>query len=374
MRVLDYGMVGGGEGSFIGEVHRKALRLDGKARLVSGCFSSNWENTLSTGGKLRVEDSRLYKNYVDMARDEAGRLDFVVIVTPNNTHYEICKAFLESGIHVACDKPLTCEVAQAEELKRIADEKGLLFAVTYTYSGHVTFKFARDLIASGEIGDIRMVMGEYPQGWMHTGEAVKRGAWRTDPSRSGISNVLGDIGTHVENAVSSMTGLKIKRVLAKMDSTIPGHALDDNSVVLVEYENGASGAYWVSQIAIGGDNDLRVRIYGSKGTIEWSSFNAEDLYLTGEDGIRKLIRRGYKAVTPAAAKYARVPAAHVEGFIEAMGNIYVNFCDCVLKLDDDSLEPGDQDYPGLTEGLRGVKFVHCCARSSREGNIWVNFD
>ena len=374
MRVLDYGMVGGGEGAFIGEVHRKALRLDGKARLVSGCFSRSWDNTLATGEKLGVQRSRLYKSYEDMAKAEAGGLDFVVVVTPNNTHFDVCKAFLEAGVNVACDKPLTREISEAEELSRIAREKGLLFAVTYTYSGHVTFKYARDLIASGEIGDIRMVMGEYPQGWMRDGEAVKRGAWRTDPARSGLSNALGDIGTHVENAVSTMTNLKIKRVLAKMDSVIPGHALDDNSVVLVEYVGGATGAYWISQIAIGGDNDLRVRIYGSKGTIEWSSFNAEDLYLTGADGIRKLIRRGYKAVTPAAARYARMPAAHVEGFIEAMGNIYSNFCDCVQKRIDGVLTPTDIDYPGLAEGSRGVKFIHRCVESSRNGNVWVDFE
>ena len=374
MKILNYGMVGGGEGAFIGDAHRKSINLDGRAKLVSGCFSRDFDNTLATGKKLGIEKSRLYKSYTEMAQAEAGKIDFVVVVTPNSTHFAVCKAFLEAGINVACDKPLVFEIEEAEELIRLAKEKDLLFAVTYTYSGHVTFKHARELIAAGEIGDIRMVMGEYPQGWLYAGCGGKQGAWRTDPSLSGISNALGDIGTHVENTVSMMTGLKIKRVLAKMDKIVPGRILDDNSVVLVEYENGASGAYWVSQIALGCDNDLKVRIFGSKGTIEWSNFNSEDIYVTGEDGIRRLYRRGYGAIAPAAAKYGRLPSAHNEGYFEAMANIYVNFFDCIIKHYEGTLKPEDIDYPGLEEGLEGVKFVHRCVESSEKGNVWVDFN
>jgi predicted dehydrogenase len=372
--MLTYGMVGGGEGAFIGEAHRKSINLDGKAQLVSGCFSRSWENTLATGKRLGLDTSRLYKSYEEMAKAESGKLDFVVVVTPNSSHFAVCKAFLEAGIHVVCDKPLVCEIAEAEELIRITKEKGLLFAVTYTYSGHVTFKHVRELIAEGEIGDIRMVMGEYPQGWLNSGDGGKQGSWRTDPAQSGISNALGDIGTHVENSVAMMTGLRIKRVLAKMDKLVPGRLLDDNSVVLVEYEGGASGTYWVSQIAIGCDNDLKVRIFGTKGSIEWSNFNSEDVIVIGEDGVRKLYRRGYGAIAPAAAKYGRLPPAHNEGYIEAMANIYSNFIDCVIKLNAGSLKSEDIDYPGLQEGLDGVKFVHRCVESSENGNVWVKFN
>lgn len=374
MDILKYGMVGGGEGAFIGDAHRKSINIDGKARLVSGCFSRNKENTLATGKTLGLDSSRLYASYEEMAKAETGKIDFVVVVTPNSSHFAVCKAFLEAGIHVVCDKPLVCEISEAEELMRITKEKNLLFAVTYTYSGHVTFKHARELIAAGEIGDIRMIMGEYPQGWLHAGDGGKQGSWRTDPAQSGISNALGDIGTHVENTVAMMTGLKIKRVLAKMDKLVPGRTLDDNSVVLVEYEGGASGTYWVSQVAIGCDNDLKVRVYGSKGSIEWSNFNSEDLVVIGQDGVRKLYRRGYGAIAPAAAKYGRLPPAHNEGYLEAMANIYQSFIDCVSKHAAGSLKPEDIDYPGLQEGLEGVKFIHRCVESSNKGNAWVDFD
>jgi len=365
-------MVGGGEGAFIGDVHRKSINLDGKAQLVSGCFSRDWENTLATGKNLGLDESRLYKGFEEMAKAEAGNLDFVVVVTPNNLHFAVCKAFLEAGIHVVCDKPLVCEVAEAETLMLLSKEKGLLFAVTYTHSGHVTFKHVREIIAAGEIGEVRAVSGEYLQGWLSAGDGGKQG-WRTDPVQSGISNALGDIGIHVENSVAAMTGLKIKRLLAKMDRIVPGRTLDDNSVVLVELENGASGTYWASQVAIGCDNDLKIRIYGSKGTIEWSSFNSEDVIIIGEDGIRKLYRRGYGAIAPDATKFGRLPPAHNEGFFEAMANIYSNFCDCVHKHANGTLKPEDVDYPGIQEGLDSVKFIHYCVESSNNGNVWVDF-
>jgi len=370
---LKYGMVGGGEGAFIGGIHRKAINLDGKAQLVSGCFSRDWDNTVVTGKKLGLDPDRLYKSYEEMAKAECDKIDFVVVVTPNTSHFAICKAFLEAGVHVVCDKPLACEISQAEELARLAEEKKLLFAVTYSYSGNVTFKHIHELIKAGEIGDIRIVMGEYPQGWLYEGGGGKQGAWRRDPAQAGISNALGDLGTHIENTIAMMTGLKIKRVLAKMDKIAPGRVLDDNSVVLLEYENGASGTYWVSQVAIGCDNDLKVRIFGSKGSVEWSCFNSEDAVIIGEDGIRKLVRRGYSVISPKAAQYSRLPSAHTEGYLEAMANIYSNFIDCLCKQREGTLKPEDIDYPGLEEGLDGVKFVHRCVESSAKGNVWVDF-
>lgn len=376
MAKLRYGMVGGGPGAFIGEAHRKAISLDGTAELAAGCFSRNPEKTAEQGAVLGIAPDRCYKNYGEMAAAEAARedgIDFVVVVTPNNTHYEISKAFLEAGIHVACDKPLVTTSAEAEELKKIADEKGLLFMVTYTYTGHVTMKFMRDLVARGEIGTVRTVMAEYPQGWLYNENdwGGKQGEWRCDPAQSGKVNCLGDLGTHVENAVAMVTGLKIKRVLAKMDVVVPGRKLDDNDQVLVEYEGGATGVNWTSQFAIGCDNSLRLRIYGSKGSLLWFQESPEEVTLIHEDGIPQIIKRGYGAVTPNAARYGRLPSGHTEGWLEAMGNLYDSFGACVQAKKDGSFASEMIDYPTIEEGIAGLKYVEACLESNEKGNIWV---
>ena len=373
---LTYGMVGGGPGAFIGDAHRKAIAVDSSARLVAGCFSRSPEKTKAQGEALGLEPARCYADYKEMAAAESQRedgIDFVVVVTPNATHYEICKAFLEAGIHVACDKPLATDSAQARELADLAEEKGLLFMVTYTYMGHVTAKYIRDLIKAGEIGTVRTVMAEYPQGWLYNEDdwGGKQGEWRCDPARSGRVNCLGDLGTHVENAVATMTGLKVKRVLAKMDVVVPGRKLDDNDQILVEYEGGATGVNWTSQFAIGCDNSLRVRIYGSRGTILWFQENPEEMTLIGEDGIARTIKRGYGAVTPGAAKYGRLPAGHTEGWIEAMGNLYDSFAECVAAKKAGSFTEDMIDYPTVEDGVNGLRYVEACLESNEKGNIWV---
>lgn len=376
MAKLRYGMVGGGPGAFIGDAHRKAISLDSTADLVAGCFSRTPEKTKEQGEALGLDPERCYANYKEMADAEQARedgIDFVVIVTPNNTHYEIAKAFLEAGIHVACDKPLVTTAEEAEELKKIADEKGLLFMVTYTYTGHVTMKYMRDLVKNGEIGTIRTVMAEYPQGWLYNENdwGGKQGEWRCDPAQSGRVNCLGDLGTHVENAVATVTGLKIKRVLAKMDVVVPGRKLDDNDQILVEYEGGATGINWTSQFAIGCDNSLRLRIYGSKGTLLWFQETPEEVAFIREDGIARTIKRGYGAVTPDAAKYGRLPSGHTEGWLEAMGNLYDSFGACVLAKKEDRFTPDMIDYPTIEEGVAGLKYVEACLKSSENGNVWV---
>ena len=376
MAKLRYGMVGGGPGAFIGDAHRKAISLDGTAELVAGCFSRTPEKTKEQGAALGLDPERCYANYKEMAAAEPARedgIDFVVIVTPNNTHYEIAKAFLEAGIHVACDKPLVTTAEEAEELKRLADEKGLLFMVTYTYTGHVTMKYLRDLVKNEEIGTIRTVMAEYPQGWLSNENdwGGKQGDWRCDRTQSGRVNCLGDLGTHVENAVATVTGLKIKRVLAKMDVVVPGRKLDDNDQILVEYEGGATGINWTSQFAIGCDNSLRLRIYGSKGTLLWFQETPEEVTLIREDGIARTIKRGYGAVTPDAAKYGRLPSGHTEGWLEAMGNLYDSFGACVLAKKEDRFTPDLIDYPTIEEGVAGLKYVEACLKSSENGNVWV---
>ena len=376
MAKLRYGMVGGGPGAFIGDAHRKAVSLDGTAELVAGCFSRTPEKTLEQGKALGLEPERFYASYQEMAEAEAARedgIDFVVIVTPNNTHYAIAKAFLEAGIHVACDKPLVTTVQEAEDLKKTADEKDLLFMVTYTYTGHVTMKYMRDLVKNGEIGTIRTVMAEYPQGWLYDENSWggKQGEWRCDPAQSGRVNCLGDLGTHVENAVATVTGLKIKRVLAKMDVVVPGRKLDDNDQILVEYEGGATGINWTSQFAIGCDNSLRLRIYGSKGTLLWFQENPEEVILIREDGIARSVKRGYGAVTPDAAKYGRLPSGHTEGWLEAMGNLYDSFGACVKAKKEGHFTPELIDYPTIEEGVAGLKYVEACLESNAKGNVWV---
>ncbi len=377
MKNLTYGMVGGGPDAFIGEAHRKAISVDNSAKLVAGCFSRNPEKTKQQGESLGIEQDRCYSTYAEMAEKEAARedgIDFVVVVTPNYTHYDVCKTFLNAGINVACDKPLVTESSQAEELQDLANEKGLLFMVTYTYTGNVTVKYIRDLIAQGEIGEIRTVMAEYPQGWLYDENDCggKQGEWRCDPARSGKVNCLGDLGTHLENAVATMTGLKVKRVLAKMDVVVPGRTLDDNDQVLVEYEGGATGINWTSQFAIGCDNSLRVRIYGSTGTILWFQEEPEQITLFHEDGIAQVIKRGNDAVTADAAKYARLPAGHPEGWIESMGNLYDSFTECVLAKKEGNFTPDMVDYPTIEEGVQGLKFVEACLESNEKGNIWVD--
>lgn len=374
---LLYGMVGGGPGSFIGDAHRRSINLDCQAELVAGCFSRTPEKCLQTGKELGIAKDRCYASFEEMAKAEAARpdgIDFVVVVTPNVSHYPVCKAFLEAGINVSCDKPLCLTVEEAEDLVRLTEEKGLLFMVTYTYMGHVTAKHIRDYIRKGKLGKVRTVMAEYPQGWLaYEGEwGGKQGEWRCDPEQSGGVNCLGDLGTHVENAVATLTGLKIKRLLAKMDVVVPGRVLDDNDVILVEFEGGATGAYWTSQFAIGHDNDLAVRIYGEDGSIEWSQVDCEKVKMIMRDGTMIERHRGNAGIEPEAAKYGRLPSGHTEGWLEAMGNLYRSFIECIHAKKAGTFTEDLIDYPTVTDGAEGVKFVHACLKSNAAGNVWVD--
>ncbi len=377
MKKLCYGMVGGGPGSFIGDAHRRSIAVDGCGTLVAGCFSRTPEKSAATGEELGIAPDRCYASYEEMAQKEAARedkIDFVVIVTPNVSHYPVAKAFLEAGINVSCDKPLCLTVEQADELVALAKEKDLLFMVTYTYMGHVTAKHIREYIKAGKLGKIRAVMAEYPQGWLaYEGDfGGKQGEWRSDPKQSGGVNCLGDLGTHIENAVSTLTGLKIKRVLAKLDIVVPGRVLDDNDYVLVEYEGGATGVYWSSQIAIGHDNSLAVRIYGEDGSIEWKQEECEKVTVIERDGTMIERHRGNGGIEPGAAKYGHLPSGHPEGWFEAMGNLYHSFTECLQAKKDGTFTPDMIDYPTVEAGAEGVKFVHRCLESSNNGNIWVD--
>lgn len=377
MKHLTYGMVGGGPGAFIGDAHRRAISLDQSASLVAGCFSSDPEKSKELGKNLGIDPVRCYDNYWEMAEKESQRedgIDFVVIVTPNSTHYHIAKKFLESGIHVSCDKPVVINLKQAQDLQKIAFEQRRLFMVTYTYTGHLTIKFIRELIKAGEIGEIRTVMAEYPQGWLYNEKNCggKQGSWRCDPEQSGRVNCLGDLGTHVENLVSMMTGLKIRKLLAKMDVVVPGRVLDDNDQILVEYDNGATGMYWTSQFAIGCDNSLRIRIFGSKGSIYWFQEEPEQIVFIGEDGVQKIMKRGYPVIPEQVSKYARLPSGHTEGWLEAMGNLYISFTDCIQAQKKGHFDDLMIDFQTIDAGVEGLEFIEACLKSNDSGNVWVN--
>ncbi|AEV28837.1 putative dehydrogenase [Sphaerochaeta pleomorpha str. Grapes] len=377
MKPLNYGMVGGGSGAFIGDVHRKAIRIDGLATLCAGCFSRDAEKSKAFGAELGVAPDRLYTNYLEMAEQEAKREDgisFVVCVTPNISHYEVCKAFLMNGINVVCDKPLTWTIEQSQELVTICKEKDLLFGITYTYSGYPAVKQMRQMVSDGVLGKIKFVNGEYPQGWLGTpvDETSKLAPWRMDPKVAGISNCLGDIGSHIENLVANITGLKIERVCARLDRIVEGRTLDDNASVMVEFKGGAKGLYWSSQIAFGNDNGLRVRIYGEKGGLEWFQEDPDHFLYTPSDGPQQRWSRGRDAFCESAQSYSRIPAGHPEGLFEAFANIYKAYIRALAKkLSGENLVPSDLDFPSIEMGLDGVVFINKCVESSNQGASWV---
>jgi predicted dehydrogenase len=376
---LRYGMVGGGQGSFIGDVHRKSINLDGLAELAAGCFSRSPENTLATGRALGVPEERLYKTFDEMAEAEskrADKIDFVVIFTPNSGHYPAAKAFLSRGIPVVCDKPLTIEVAEAQELADLARKNKLLFAVTYTYTGNPTVKHARELIRRGEIGNIHFINGEYPQEWLLASaekEGSKQAAWRTDPKIAGKSNSVGDLGSHIENLVSYLTGLRIKSLCARLDKVGPGRVLDDNAAIMLEYEGGAKGLYWSSQVASGYDNALRVRIFGSKGAIDFNEEAPNYLGVSRFGQPNIVLSRGKDPFYPHAQSYSRIPSGHPEGYFEALANIYKTYIKALQKQREGRpLTEEDLDFPNAENGLDGVRFIGKCVESSQKGAVWVN--
>jgi len=377
---VKYGMVGGDLSAFIGEVHRKALNFDTRAELIAGCFSIDKQLNIQTAAAYCVDVSRVYFDYKEMAVAEAGRpdgIDFVVIVTPNHLHYEIAKAFLEAGIHVVCEKPLCFEIEEANELKRLTDERGLVFGVTYAYTGYAMSKVMREMIQNGAIGDVVTVNAEYAQEWLidelgakNEGTA-KLSVWRTDPKFSGVSNCVGDIGTHIESTVHYLTGLKIKRLLATTNNY--GHALDLNANIIVEYENGASGAYWCSQVAVGKLNGLVVRIYGTEGALEWEQHHPDYVRYTPKGQPTQVLSRGCGYITGRAANYSRIPSGHPEGLIIGFANIYKNVISAIEEKKAGRVPTESAfDYPTVEDGLSGVKFVHAVVESSKHNAAWVN--
>ena len=375
--IIRYGMVGGGMKALIGEVHRKALKFDNRVELVAGCFSSHADRNAEVGVEYGLDPARVYANYEEMAKAEAARedgIDFVSVVTPNNTHYAVCKAFLEAGINVVCEKPLCFTVEQAEELQKLSREKGLLFGVTYTYTGYVMSKVMKEMIAEGKIGKVVSVNAEYAQDWLlgelATGNNTQTNiaVWRTDPAVSGAANCVGDIGTHIENYVHYVTGLKIKRLIATTNKY--GKALDLNANIIVEYENGVNGAYWCSQAAAGHYNGLAVRVYGDKGALEWAQEDPEHLRYTPMDGATQVLARGTGCIKEKAAAQGHLPSGHPEGLVTAFANIYRNYVSALVAKKNGA-DAEVYDYPRVEDGVNGVRFVKAVVESAANGSTWV---
>lgn len=403
---LRMGMIGGGKDAFIGAVHRIAASIDNSAALTAGCLSSSPEKALASGQDLGLAADRNYPTWASMLeaelrRPRAERIDFVSIVTPNHTHFEIARAFAAAGIHVICDKPLCHTSAQAAELARLTDEKQIVFAVTYNYSGYPLVKQARELVRQGELGDIRKVVVEYNQGWLanrleSTGQ--KQADWRTDPARSGLGGAIGDIGSHAEQLTSYITALDIDALCADLAAFVPGRRLDDDANVLLRFRApGASpapnskavasshahdessnrgapaprGVLIASQISIGHENDLRIRVHGSKASLSWQQENPNHLVLSRDGQPDQVYRRGNAYLADAAKRHTRIPPGHPEAFLEAFANIYRNAANAI-RANKGGLSAADEfDFPGVQDGARGVRFIEKVVESAASDAKWT---
>ncbi|MFC3526573.1 Gfo/Idh/MocA family protein [Paracoccus mangrovi] len=369
------GMVGGGQGAFIGAVHRIAARLDDQYDLVAGCFSSSPEKSAASAAELGVP--RAYDDFAQMALREARRRDgieAVAIVTPNHMHAPVARQFLKRGIHVICDKPLTATLTEAKQLARAAGESDALFVLTHNYTGYPMIRQARAMIAAGDLGEIRLVQVEYAQDWLAEpleASGNKQASWRTDPAKSGLGGAIGDIGTHAFNLAGFVTGLELDALAADLQSFVPGRQVDDNAHVMLRYQGGARGMLWCSQVASGCENALRLRVYGTKAGIEWSQEDPNYLWVTPLGQPRYRLSRGGAGTGPDAARVTRVPAGHPEGYLEGFANIYAEAARAILARREGAAPDPAITYPGLKEGLEGVAFVDACVRSSRRNGAWV---
>ncbi|MDZ7362698.1 MAG: Gfo/Idh/MocA family oxidoreductase [candidate division KSB1 bacterium] len=374
-RKLRYGMVGGGPGAFIGAVHRKAAALDGEIELVAGAFSSSPEKSKQQGAELFLNPHRVYGSFQEMAEKEnrlpkEERIDFVSIVTPNHNHFEIAKTFITAGFHIVCDKPMTTTLADAETLCRLVKKHDVIFALTHNYTGYPMVKQARELVRQGALGAIRKIVVEYPQGWLATfleGEGAKQAVWRTDPDQAGVAGCFGDIGSHAENLAHYITGLEIEELCADLTTFVPGRKLDDDANTLVHYEGGARGIMYASQISVGEENNLRIRVYGTEAGLEWRQEEPNYLSVRRPNGPEQIYKRGNSYLAPIAAHNSRLPSGHPEAFIEAFANIYRNAGRTIAaKIAGTTPGEFDADFPTVQDGARGVHFIHAVVQSSRQ--------
>jgi len=375
-------MVGGGRGAFIGGVHRRAAALDGEIELVAGAFSSDPKKSALSGKDFYLKPSRVYASYQEMAQKEKAlpeneRIDFVTVVVQNYLHFEVAKTFLEAGINVICDKPVTLDLDQARELRKIIKKSKKVFALTHNYTGYPMVKLARQMIRKGELGELIKVVCEYPQGYAITaltGEDKAIANWRADPKIAGISNCMGDIGTHAENLVHYITGLEIDRLCADLSVNIPGRTLDDDGNVLVRFKGGARGIIYASQVSNGDENDLNIRVYGTKRSLEGHQEEPNDLIVKDARSPRQIYRRGNDYVTGPAADNTRIPFGHPEGFIEAFANVY-NAAAVAIRDERAGKFPrkSGYDYPDIRDGIIGMAFIETVVKSSKSKEKWVKF-
>lgn len=369
------GMVGGGRDAFIGAVHRIAARMDDQYELVAGCFSASPEKALASAADLGVP--RAYASFADMAARESRRKDgieAVAIVTPNHLHAPIAMQFLKRGIHVICDKPLTATLAQAKRLAKAAEASGVVFALTHNYTGYPLIRQARAMVQAGVLGELRLVQVEYAQGWLS--EAVeangnKQADWRTDPARTGAGGSTGDIGTHAFNLAGFVTGLRVAELAADLHSFVPGRRVDDNAHVMLRFEGGAKGMLWCSQVAAGLENGLKLRVFGTRGGLEWAQEDPNVLWHMPLDAPRQRLTRGGIGTGPESARMIRVPAGHPEGYLEGFANIYTEAASAILGRRDGRAPDPEVTFPGLKEGVEGLAFVEACVRSSNRNGAWV---
>lgn len=368
------GMVGGGSDAFIGGVHRIASRIDDHYRLVAGALSSTPERAQKSGRELGLAEDRIYDDFNKMAEAESARedgIEAVAIVTPNHVHYAAAKAFLERGIHVICDKPLTSTLQDAEKLVEVAEKSNALFVLTHNYTGYPMIRQAREMIANGDLGALRVIQVEYAQDWLSEEQDFKQAEWRTDPARSGAGGSTGDIGTHAFNLAAFVTGLELESLSADIQAFVEGRQVDDNAHVMLRYKSGARGMLWCSQVAPGNENCLRLRVYGEKGGLEWAQEDPNYLWYTPLGESKRLITRNGAGAGAAAARVSRIPPGHPEGYLEGFANIYSEAAKAITAKRSEGEVDADVIYPTVQDGLLGVKFIDACVRSSAGNAQWV---
>lgn len=372
------GMVGGGQGAFIGGVHRIAARIDGEFQLVAGALSSSPEKARASAAELGLDPSRSYGSFAEMAKAEAKRADgieAVSIVTPNHMHWPAAKAFLDAGIHVICDKPLTSNLADAKKLAALVEKSGKVFVLTHNYTGYPMIRHAREMVQKGQLGEIRVIQAEYPQDWLTTkveDTGAKQAVWRTDPKQSGAGGATGDIGTHAYNLARFVSGLELDSLSADLNAFVKGRLLDDNAHVMLRFKGGAKGMLWASQVAPGNENALKLRVYGTKGGIEWSQEQPNHLWFTPFGEPKQLITRAGAGAGPAAARVSRVPSGHPEGYLEGFATIYAEAARAIRAARKKNGKPAkDVVYPTVHDGVEGVAFVEACVKSSKKNAAWT---
>ncbi|MDB5157683.1 MAG: gfo/Idh/MocA family oxidoreductase [Mucilaginibacter sp.] len=376
-------MIGGGQGAFIGAVHRIAARIDGDYELVCGAFSSDPERSKASGVALGLSADRSYSSYEELIEKEKQlpadeRVQVISIVTPNHVHFGPTKMALENGFHVVLDKPMTFSLAEAKELEKVVTASGKLFCLTHTYTGYPMVKEAKQLVKSGKIGKVRKIYVEYPQGWLSTfleGEDNKQASWRTDPGKSGIAGAMGDIGTHAFNLMEYVTGLQVTQICADINIVVEGRKLDDDGAVLIKMNNGASAVLTATQIAAGEENNVKIRVYGETGSLEWQQWDANTLVVKMSGEPWQIYRTGGGYVSSFATHNTRTPGGHPEGYLEAFANLYHNFALCVkAQLEGAQASPEAQDYPGIEEGVRGMAFIENVIASGKSDIKWTKFN